>query len=259
MATISLSLSTKSDKATGKSEILIRFTVGSRINQRGKSNIFVAPKYWNADEQRLIIPKYRLLNDEQKQLVSELQTAETRLANLTEYIMKSFQDAGAGKKELSKDWLKSVINSDYFADEQDETEDENTNKAQVSFFDAMQTYIDNKKISETRRRNFRVVKRMLQRYELYRRTKIEFDTLTADTIRDFEKFLRDEHKIYIDAVEAVENARGRKVKSYLDIMEAVPQSRNPEPRGDNAVCGIMKRFRAFVRWANGKAGNRKEQ
>lgn len=38
MATLVFSLSTKVDKVSGLSEILTRFFVGSRINQRAKSN-----------------------------------------------------------------------------------------------------------------------------------------------------------------------------------------------------------------------------
>jgi integrase len=34
-------------------------------------------------------------------------------------------------------------------------------------------------------------------------------------------------------------------------MKQVPESRSPQPRGENAVCDIMKKFRAFFRWANG--------
>ena len=110
MATITLSLSAKADKTTGKSEILIRFVVGSRINQRGKSNIFIEASHWNAKEQRIIIPKFRLMNDEQKQLVTELTAADKQLANLKERIMQAFNEVGAGKVGLAKEWLKSVIN-----------------------------------------------------------------------------------------------------------------------------------------------------
>ena len=108
MATISLSLSAKADKTTGKSEILIRFVVGSRINQRGGSNIFINAKHWNAKEQRIVVPKFRLMNDEQKQLVSELTAADKQLANLKENIMEAFNKSGIGKVGgLAKGWRAS--------------------------------------------------------------------------------------------------------------------------------------------------------
>ena len=141
MATISLSLSAKADKTTGKSEILIRFVVGSRINQRGKSNVFINAQHWNAKEQRIIIPKFRLMNDEQQQLVSDLKAADTQLANLTKHIMQSFQEAGAGKAELAKDWLKSTITEFYeFPTIEEAAQEEAENEPKKTFLDTNKYY-----------------------------------------------------------------------------------------------------------------------
>lgn len=249
MATISLSLSAKADKTTGKSEILIRFVVGSRINQRGKSNIFIEASHWNAKEQRIIIPKFRLMNEEQKQLVSELKAADTQLSNLTQRIQQSFIEAGAGKVGLSKDWLKSVINE--FNNFPTAAAEEAETEQQPTFFEAFETYINGKKFSDNRRKHYQVLCRILKRYELYTNNPLTFDDLTADTLRDFENFLKEEHTYYEKAVEQTEKAKGKKIHTYLDIMEAVPLSRTPDPRGENAISDLMRRFRAFVRWANG--------
>ena len=249
MATISLSLSAKADKTTGKSEILIRFVVGSRINQRGKSNIFINAQHWNAKEQRIVIPKFRLMNDEQKQLVSELKAADTQLSNLTQRIQQSFIEAGAGKVGLAKDWLKSVINE--FNNFPTAAAEEAETEHQPTFFEAFEIYINGKKFSANRRKGYPVLCRTLKRYELYTSKPLTFDDLTADTLRDFENFLKEEHIYYKKAIEQTEKAKGKKIHTYLDIMEAVPLSRTPEPRGENAISDLMRRFRAFVRWANG--------
>lgn len=249
MATISLSLSAKADKTTGKSEILIRFVVGSRINQRGKSNIFIDASRWNAKEQRIIIPKFRLMNDEQQQFVSELTAADTQLANLTKHIMESFQAAGAGKAELPKDWLKTTINDfNSFPVATAEAEAEQ----QQPFFEVFETYINGKTFSKNRRKGYVVLKRILQRYELYTSTPITFDGLTANTLRDFENFLKEEHN-YEDVVMKTEYVNGeKKEKTYFDICKEEGYiSRKLEPRGGNAISDLMRRFRAFVRWANG--------
>ena len=258
MATLSLSLSAKADKVTGKSEILIRFVVGSRINQRGKSNIFIEASHWNANDERIVIPKFRLMTDEQKQLVSDLKAADTQLANLTQHIMHSFQAAGSGKVGLAKDWLKSTINEfnnfpSATAEEENEAEDETETEHLPSFFEAFETYVNGKKFSENRRRHYQVLGRILKRYELYKSMPLSFDSLSADTLRDFENFLKEEHTYYEEAVKTAEKAKEKKKKvhTYLDIMEAVPLSRTPEPRGENAISDLMRRFRAFVRWANG--------
>ena len=72
--------------------------------------MFINAQHWNAKDGHIVIPKFRLMNAEQKQLVSELKAADTQLSNLTQRIQQSFIEAGAGKVGLSKDWLKSVIN-----------------------------------------------------------------------------------------------------------------------------------------------------
>ena len=243
MATISTSLSAKANKVDGKSEILIRFTVGSRINQRAKSNIFIKPEYWNEQEQKIIIPRFRLMNEQQQQLVSELQANEKKLSDLKQQIIDSFNEAGAGKNELPKDWLKELVHDFYFPKVQEQTQEPETT---VDFFESFQRYIDGKKFSDHRKRHYEVVMRILQRYELYKQQPLNFETLTPDTLRDIEDFMRHEHDIYIDAQQ-----HPKRKNSYLKIIEAVPLSRAPEPRGDNSLSDLMKRVRAFIRWANG--------
>ena len=55
MATIILSLSTKSDKVTSQREVMIRFFHGKHINQRAKTNVFVHPDYWDDAARQLFI------------------------------------------------------------------------------------------------------------------------------------------------------------------------------------------------------------
>ena len=243
MATISLSLSAKADKTTGKSEILIRFVVGSRINQRGKSNVFINAQHWNAKEQRIIIPKFRLMNDEQQQIVSDLKAADTQLANLTKHIMQSFQEAGAGKAELAKDWLKSTITEFYeFPTIEEAAQEEAENEPKKTFLEVFADYIssEDKEISEGNRLHYKALWRLLKRYEVVKGVTLDFETMTPDTIRDIQKYMRNEHKYF-------ENPNARTKKA----MEAAPESRMPKERGENTIIILTKKLRAFVRWANG--------
>jgi hypothetical protein len=105
MATIYLTQSPKTD-ANGESEILIRFSHG-KINQRAKSNIFLSSKYWNAKEERISIPKARVLVADTKKLIDDLNAKNERLATITANILKSFNEAD--KKAIPADWLKLTI------------------------------------------------------------------------------------------------------------------------------------------------------
>ena len=113
MATIINSLSTKVDKSSGLSEILIRFFNGRHLNQRAKSNIFVNATNWDEKKQCIIIPSNRLKEVKLRELSEELHKKNTLLYNLRIYIINAFEEAGAGKTELPDDWLKSVVQKFY--------------------------------------------------------------------------------------------------------------------------------------------------
>ena len=66
MAKINLILSAKADTMNLK-EIRIRFRHGI-IDQQAKTNIFIQPEYWNSEKQQIIVPNFRLMNNEQKEL-----------------------------------------------------------------------------------------------------------------------------------------------------------------------------------------------
>ena len=231
MATITLSLSRKSDKATQQHEVLIEFWHGRSIHQRAKSNVFVHPDHWNNDTQSIKIPNARLLTDEKKQLINELQKKSDRLNEITSLVQTSFQTLD--KSNVAKDWLKSLINGFNFphAAANDEAQ------PQFSFFDEFNRYIDTHKFSDHRRRQNRVIWRTLKRFEIYKGLTLTFDNITADTLRDFEKFLVDEHKL-VDQ------------KKYQKVLDEITEKRTPKPRGQNTINDFMLRLRSFYIWAN---------
>lgn len=275
MATLVFSLSTKVDKVSGLSEILTRFFVGSRINQRAKSNIFVDATYWNDQKQSIVIPNFRLNNDKQKQLVAELKEKSIKLNDLRTYIMDAFNENGAGMKELPKDWLKNII-KDFYGMPAKPMEDlkpveipiepiiikpvekevkaepakkvvKATPKPQLSqdsapatvFFQVFSDFIAKNDISENRKRHYRVVYRALQRYEAYNKITLSFDNITAETLKDFERYLSNEHELFDD----------HKLKA---VMRLYPESRPINQRGSNYVKDMMGKLRTFCRYASSK-------
>ena len=107
MATIYLSLSTKID-ATGKQEIKIRFVHG-RIDQRAKTGVFIQPEYWNKEEQKIIIPNFRLMNKERTILKQYLTDQSEKLTTLISTIQTVFNNSD--KKALATDWLIIIIDN----------------------------------------------------------------------------------------------------------------------------------------------------
>lgn len=228
MATITLRLSAKTDKQTNQHEILMRFRHG-KVDQYAKTNLFVHPDHWSNDTKSIKIPNARLLTDEKKQLINDLQKKIDRLNEITSLVQSSFQTID--KSNVAKDWLKSLIDGFNFPTATD------GEQPQHSFFDVYEHYIDTHKFSDHRRKQNRVIWRTLKRYEIFKGLSFTFDNITADTLRDFEKFLADEHKL-VDQ------------KKYQKVLTAVPETRTPQPRGKNTINDFMIRLRSFYIWAN---------
>ena len=234
MATLSYSLSRKADKATNKHEILARFVVGSRINQRAKTGVFAPADYW--DGQALKVPCWRLMNLEQRKLVESLNDINSRLQGMRAAVMEAFIQSGAGKQPLPAGWLTSTISRYNHPELYEE-------KPQTQYLaNGFEDYLQHNRISNQRDKNTRVVLRSLLRYEAYTGKRLELDTLSADDIRAFEDYIRQESEI---------------VEKRPDLLEVCPESRTIESRSENTIIGRMKILRAVVLWnvANGHTDN----
>lgn len=227
MATLTFSLSSKSDKSTGLHRVLLNFVVGSRIHQRAKSSIFAPAEYWIAERQAVRIPRVRLMSAEQRALVESLDATNTALQNLRAAVMAAFIDAGAGKRDLAPGWLAGVV--DQY--EHPEAEEAAAPRLLAEAFDE---YLAEHHLSECRVRYTRVVARALARFEAYTGQRLELDTMTADTLREFEAFQRQEAEI---------------IAKHPELLEICPESREPEERGENTIIGRMRIVRAVLNWA----------
>lgn len=229
MATITLRLSAKSDKATSQHEILMRFRHGS-IDQYAPTNVFVLPKHWDEKKQSIKITYRNVQSDEQKQEAYLLQESSDRLNEIKSLVQKSFQVLDKSNKP-EKDWLKNLIHDFNFPPQPEEDE-----QAEQLLLDVLSKYINSRDYSISRIRHFKVIWRTIKRFELYKGLSLTLDNVTDETLRTFEQFVKDEHKLC-------------ERTSYKKILDAVPESRTPQPRGKNAINNIMRYFRTFYKWA----------
>jgi len=227
MATLTYSLSRKTDKATGLNQILIRFVVGSRINQRAKSSIFVPADNWSDKAQAVAVPKYRVMGQEQRAAIERLNGINTSLQNLREAVTAAYMKDGAGKQSLPAGWLEGVV---YRHEHPEEEEAE----APRFLADAFDDYLAEHHLSESRIRFAFVVARAVKRFEAYTGQRLELDTMTADDLRAFEEYQRQEAEI---------------VKKRPDLLEVCPECREPEERSENTISGRMRMLRAVLNWA----------
>ena len=241
MATIKFRLSSKADKTTGQSEVLVRFFHG-RIDQYAKTNIFVQPQYWNATGERVTIPRVRVMTDEAKQLTTELADINARLEMLKQHIQDSFIEAGAGKIQLPGSWLADLVNQYNFP----------TVPQSRAVLDVLEQFNESRTTSTSHRNHCRVLWRAFKRFLIFAGYDIDYsmDDVTVEMIDEFLDYLRNEHTYF----EVATDKGGKRTVVFLnsrfkEAFEAVPESRLPAPRGENAIWEFIKHFRSFYIWA----------
>lgn len=241
MATIKFRLSNKADKTTGQCEVLVRFFHG-RIDQYGKTNIFILPKYWNDKDGRVTIPRFRTMTDEAKTITAELTDTNTRLEALKKHINDSFIEAGAGKVQLPGSWLADLLQEYNFPKVQESR----------AVLDMMEKFIAVRESSRSTMNHGRVAWRAFKRFLIFKGygPELEADQVTDDTLREFVEFLREEHNYF----RVTTDDEGNKQVVYLNgrykkAFQAVPESRLPVERGQNAINEFLKHLRSFYLWA----------
>lgn len=115
------------------------------------------------------------------------------------------------------------------------------------FFDICDEFLQKRRLSQVRQNNFKVLFRILKRFEIWRQIKtpgyyLDIDTLSIDDLYVIDNYLRNEHVI---------------TTANPQIYMQVPDSRRPSPRGSNTISGMMKKLRTIFIWAvdNDKTAN----
>lgn len=213
MASIRFTLSSRIDPR-GKSEILMRFSNGRHHTYRLKTRFFIRPERWDPVAERPIVR--RLGTPDQKDLLE----IRSGLEDLSNHLLGEF--FAADEAIVDRVWMQDVIDRWWHPE-----------KVDVSFFHVFEEFIQESRFSENRKEQYWVLYRMLERFEKVRGRAIMFQTIDADFIQAFEKFLREEHKL-VDQ------------RKYRSIYEGMDTKTRPRERSTNTIIGIMKKFRALL-------------
>lgn len=231
MATTKRELSHKTNSA-GKSEIIIRLSIGRGIQPRLKSGLFITPIRFK--DGSIIKPRANQTE------AAELRKIESELTGLEQYLLNLC--ANTPKEQLNKDYLNEQIDR-YRHPENYHVEE----TAPVDFFDAFNEYLEKHPLSPARANHYKVLSRALRRFELYTAAignpyRVTLDNFTSSALERFDDFLHSEPELF---------------DKYPEIYQAVPadtrkvrKTRRPIPKGSNTICCTFKRFRAFFNWCN---------
>ena len=213
--------------STKKAEMVkIRFRLrdGRNIQLFYKSEIEVDPGLWDEKAQTI---KTRVT-------YKGRETFNNSITDRKNVILKAYNSA-PDKQALTSELLETKVDRILHPEENIIVEE-----IKQTFFEIFADFLEKHKLSNGRKRHFDVVNRALQRYELYNSKtskklfNLDLDRITPDTLRDIEKFLRDEFTIF---------------EAMPEIYKAVPESRTPAPRGQNTINGILTKIRTFILWS----------
>lgn len=276
MASIELSLSSKEDKVTHRSEILIRFVPFRGANLRIKSGLFITPKHFRYFINRnktlskgIVVPEkvlsvtkeeaqkrgYELKSYGEVVVADRIMTPEVKnskqqkevLDGLLTAIMDAF--AIAHKDDVDAVWLDKVVNRFHHPTRLPATKGKRGRKAK-SIYDLAEEYLEKKRFSYDHTKAFRVLVRDLARYEAFKKKVMlekfawNIDKITRKDIEDFEEYLRNEKTL-----------SEKYPKQFESILEEYPAEINVvhtmvklQDRGDNTIIKLTKKFKAFMQW-----------
>ena len=222
MATVTPFIRTSVKKAE-KVNIRFRLTDGRKIQLFHSSEITVNPDFW--DSSKYEIKAKVIFNNEEKVLFNN------KVAERKKLILDIYD------KAIDKEALNSGL-LDIEIDKRLHPEKYPSEAIEKTFFVAFDDFLKTHPLSEVLKTNYKVVKRALQRFELYQQKtvnseyQITFDNFTTETLHKLDYFLKNEHTFF---------------EEHKDIYIKIPESREPQQRGQNTMCGIYKKINTFLK------------
>ncbi len=210
----------------GRQEAHVRFRLrdGRSIQLSYSSRLTVNPAHWNHQKEEI---KAKVHIDPVKRAEFNRKVADMKILIMDIYTSEP------DKSAVSSEWLRKRIEHEPLP---------GLPNTDSGFFRHFNRFLSESSFSAVRTKNFRVLYRALQRFEVYMsimngvRFMLTFDSVTSNILREFESFLKNEHTFFSD-------------RRYKGIYEAYPGTRIPGKRGKNTMNGLFTKLRTFFRWA----------
>lgn len=242
----------KTENSAGESEISLRLYVSRDVRIRVGSGIWVDRKRWGKKND-INIP---LIQGDEREMLLDKRSKLKALTDYLENVINTCED----KSVISRELIEKEIKKFYKPIRKNDAPKEEP------FFDITDKYLSIHKLSEPRKKNFRVIVRCLRRFELFKKKeghrgfKLSFATLSLDLLQQIEDFLANEKEAFLKYPEIYEvvpystkiavKTPKRKRPPILDEDGNVVPKGMPKPRGQNSIADMMLRFRSFIIWAN---------
>lgn len=215
-------------------EINVRFRVsdGRDIQLFHSSDIKVKPDVW--DSKNDCIKARVVFNTEKRNEINRAVIARKQL-------LSDLYERNKHKVGLTSEILEHLVDETLYPDKY--------KKPQDNLFDLMELFLTKRRLSKVRENNYHVLIRALKRYELFYQIKngkpkfsLSVETINSDVIEDFEDFLKNEHILY--------NQYPNIYKQIPAIVNTKRKCPKPHARGNNTICALFNKLRAFFNWCN---------
>ena len=272
MAATSLKLSSKKG-ADGKCQIIVKLTISRSQRPCFKSGVFVNPEWFKVVQETkhgfvfgIVPPKKGRFNMLEVKDAKEAETRLTEYVNRLTAICNSLESLGKDINHENIDEILSLtrgtpataispsfLKEALLAKKGEKNEDGNAIHG-MTFFEVMDFYLDKRKLSVSRTKEFRVLMRIMARYELFVRAinpdMVDFEfgieSIDKEVLEDFFDFLANEKQL----ADEYPKIYSELLKKYP--AEVRPKIRNQKlvVRGHNTLIGHKKRLKAFYSWLN---------
>ena len=247
---------------------MVRFFQGTSFDLYSKSEIFVNPEYFEyyinrekTEKAGVKVPGNAITSSVEKAkkngyalrksgtivFKQRLETPEVkyhreqveRIEKLKKFILDRFESVD--KSGLSSEWLKEVVDMFHHPEKY------NIKTTNKSFFDLVELYISRRQLAKSHASVFRVLSRVIARYEGYvRATDIarkdytfSIDAVTRDDIEELSDYMRHEKELS----EMYPNLFAKLIEDYPASLK---KGRNfIEARGDNTVIKMRTRLKSL--------------
>ena len=194
---------------------------------KAASELNINPNHWSSEKQGYK-DRVALVSDEKKKKLN------SGVQDILSLIDREYTP------DVDSEWLAVLIDK-YHHPQRYKKQEEQDAVRKPTLLELFDEFLEKHKLSEVRKKNYRVVRRGLERYQVFvrmtRRGQKDFvldvDEVTPDTLRDIWDFFENEYRYY---------------ELYPEIYEKVPEFRTPHPRGKNTLLDCFSRIRTFFYW-----------
>ena len=217
---MTISFIIKGKKPLELTKVYLRLRDGRSIDQTCSTRIYVLPKSWDSNREILKVSKS----------IGELdwEGINDALATLRKYIVRKYVSDNIARK-VDAHWLHGALEEYYGIGRRHQ------------FDSAFSEFLRLHDLAPSRILQYEVLRRLVLRFELYKLGASDIQEAARADVRTFSSHMLAELWSYAEREYII-------FKEHPEIFRAVPDKREPRPRGKNTMNDLFKKLRTFFHW-----------